>query len=183
MSSAGSTKFRSLGPKKSSQLSRLIGRFDKEAERCAAARAYYAACVMQGAVLEGLLISICDCYDDEVRSYLESLPATERPRGQLLRWDLDHLIKIAVALEWLPGRKRARGPRKIGDWLLLVKELRNLSHPGRHLRDYPNVTLRKAHYMDSYAIVRAASDHLYAKVTGDLSTEIEKYEHKRRTGS
>lgn len=173
-------RIKSLGPKRSVQLSALIGKFDREAQRCASIRAYYAACVLQAAVLEGLLVAMCDAYLDDVHNYLASVPAKQRPQGQLLQWDLGHLIATAIALEWLPACTGTRGRRKIGDWLLIVKETRNLVHPGRHLREYPSVKLRKAHYSDCYTVVRAASDYLWAKLSSDLAAEMEKRERLRR---
>jgi hypothetical protein len=160
-----SVQLKSIGPRRYAKLVDLINRFDREAQRCAKARAYYAACVLQGAVLEGLLTAVCDGYVNEVSAYLSALPERQRPKGQPVNWTLDQLIKVAVSLNWLPIRRGQKGPRKIGDWLNLVKELRNLVHPGKHLRDYPDIYLRKAHFTDSFSIVRAATDHLWQEVT------------------
>jgi hypothetical protein len=178
MDAAGST-LRSIGPRKYAELVDLINVLDRESERCAKARAYYAACVLQGAVLEALLIAMCDCYIDDVRAWRLKTSPRVRPRGPLLKWDLDTLIRVALALEWLPVRRGPRARRQVGDWLAVVKELRNLIHPGRHMRDYPTLRLRKAHYSDAYAIVRAATSHLDAKVNADLSAEIDRQEKRR----
>lgn len=168
MTISGSVRLKSLGPRRFVELVNLIGRFDREAQRCAKARAYYAACVLQGAVLEGLLLAVCDGYLDEVCNYLLAVPKTQRPKGQIGNWSLDALIRIANALNWLPVRTGMKGPRKIGDWLELVKELRNLVHPGKHARAYPHVRLRKAHFSDSFSIVHAATDYLWDKVQRDM---------------
>ena len=167
MSSSGvSPRLKSLGPSKFAQLVDLIGKFDREARRCAKAHAYYAACVMQAAVLEGMLIAMCDGDLNKVSAYLQTLPKEQRPKGQVATWGMNQLIKIAVALHWLPSRVSSRGRRKIGDWVALVKEFRNLVHPGKHVRDYPKVRLRKGHFSDSLTIVQVATDHLWASVTG-----------------
>lgn len=161
-------RLKSLGPKKFARLNELIGRFDVESERCAKVRAYYAACVLQAAAFEGLLLAMCDGFLDDVETYVRTLPSYERPRGPMGKWSLDNLIKIARGLKWLPSRRHIKGRRKIGDHVELVKELRNLVHPGKHIRDYPNVSLRKGHYSDSYTIVRQATGHLWQKFKTDF---------------
>jgi len=158
---------KSLGPRKYVRLVALIGQFDREAKRCAKVRAHYAACVLQGAVLEGLLLAMCDGYINEVSNYISSLPKQKRPKGQIVNWSLDSMIKVAIGMNWLPSRKSQRGRRKIGDWVELVNELRNLMHPGKHLRQYPKVRLRKALFSDSFAIVRASTNHLWDKIIKD----------------
>ncbi len=181
MNGKESVKLKSIGPRRFARLVHLIGRFDKEAQRCAKVRAYYAACVLQAAVLEGLLMALCDGYVQGVSGYLSAMPERQRPKGQITNWTLDQLIKVALALNWLPIRRGQRGPRKIGDWLSLVKELRNLVHPGKHLRDYPNVRLRKAHFTDSFSIVRAATDHLWQEITRNPPVKAPAHNYGRGT--
>jgi len=59
-------RLKSLGPRKFARLNELIGRFDAESERCAKVQAHYAACVLQVAAFEGLLLAMCDGLLDEV---------------------------------------------------------------------------------------------------------------------
>jgi hypothetical protein len=161
-------RLKSLGPKKFTRLNELIGQFDVESERCAKAKAYYAACVLQAAAFEGLLLAMCDGLLDEVEIYVQKLPSHERPKGRMEKWSLAQFIKIACGLKWLPSRRHIKGRRKIGDHVELVKELRNVIHPGKHIRDYPNVHLREGHYSDSYTIVRQATGHLWQKFKADF---------------
>ena len=161
-------KLRSLGPRRFVRLVDLIAQFDRESERCAKTRAYYAACVLQGAVLEGLLLAMCDGFLPNVSAHVCALPKRQRPKGPIENWTLDQLIRVAKALRWLPARQNIRGRRKIGDWVALVKELRNLVHPGKHVRDYPDTRLRRGHFADGFAITRTATDHLWQKIQQDL---------------
>jgi hypothetical protein len=154
-------RLKSFGQKKFARLNELIGRFDVESERCAKVQAYYAACVLQAAAFEGLLLAMCDGLLDEVEMYVQKLPSHERPKERMEKWSLAQLIKIAYGLKWLPSRRHIKGKRKTGDHVQLVKELRNIIHPGKHIRDYPNVHLREGHYSDSYTIVRQATGHLW----------------------
>jgi len=159
---------RTLGPHRFDRLVRLIRAFDREAEKCAKIRSYYAACVLEAAVLEGLLVAVCDAYMEKVESYLAQLPSRRRPQGQIWEWGLADLIRVAAELEWLPKRSGPRGRLKIGDLVGVVKELRNLVHPGRHVRQYPNLRLRSGHYQDAYEIVRAASARIDSHVVRRL---------------
>ena len=161
-------RLKSLGPKKFARLNELIGQFNVESKRCAKAKAYYAACVLQAAAFEGLLLAMCDGLLDEVEMYVLKLPSHERPKGRMEKWSLDQLIKIAYGLKWLPSRHHIKGKRKTGDHVQLVKELRNVIHPGKHIRDNPNVHLRERHYSDSYTIVRQATGHLWQKFKADF---------------
>jgi hypothetical protein len=104
---------------------------------------------------------MCNLQVEEVEQMVGSLPSADRPRGPMDRWSMDDLIMLAKRLGWLPARVHPRGRRRIGDLSLLVKELRNLAHPGKHIREYPNVRLRKAHYEDARAIFATATNWLY----------------------
>jgi len=159
-------RLKSLGPRKFARLNELIGRFDAESERCAKVQAHYAACVLQVAAFEGLLLAMCDGLLDEVEMYVQKLPSHERPKERMEKWSLAQLIKIAYGLKWLPSRRHIKGKRKTGDHVQLVKELRNVIHPGKHIRDYPNV--HEGHYSDSYTIVRQATGHLWQTFKADF---------------
>jgi hypothetical protein len=158
----------------------MIRRYERESQRCADARAYYGACVLLAAALEGSLLGMCAINSDEVQNLLPSLPSAERPRGRVEQWDLSELLTVATHLGWLPRRSSPRGRRKIGDLAELVRELRNLVHPGKHLRDYPNVRVGKGHYRDARAIFEAAREWLVGKVIADLQREIEEWERTKR---
>lgn len=157
-----------LGKKRYWKLVELIGTYDRESERCAKVRAYYAACALQGAALEGLLLAMCDAFIDDVRTVLPTLPPEKRPKGPLTKWSLNDLIVIAKALDWLPSRKSKWAKPKLGDWTELVKELRNLVHPGRHINSYPKHRMRKGHYSDAYAILRSVTSHLWDRIEPTL---------------
>lgn len=161
-------KLKTLGDKRFNHLMNLNRALDLEAQRCSEKRAYYAGCALKGAVLEGWLICMCYIFIDDVRNYLADIPVKRHPKGQIWNWDLNNLIEIAKALQWLPARRGKHGPLKVADWAHLVRELRNLVHPGRHIRDYPRIRLRKAHFNIVIEVVDAVIDHLRAKIERDL---------------
>ncbi len=128
---------------------------------------------MLGATLEGSLLAMCDMFPGEAEAAISALPKERRPKGHLLRWGLNHLIPIAQHACWLPVRERARGPHKIGDWVELLRDLRNLVHPGRHLREYPKARLRAVAFHNAREVFEAANDWILNRVYNDLRMKIE----------
>jgi len=121
---------------------RLSGIYWREAKRCEGAGAYLAGCVMIGSALETLLCLMVDAHDEEAER-TGKLPVRRGKPKPLLNWDLGELLRVAKAAGWLPsaldhehdkwdGRKA-----HIGDHAEVLRELRNLVHPGRY---------RKAHF-------------------------------------
>jgi hypothetical protein len=143
-------------------LRKIIVRYHSEAEKCAAARAYYAACVMIAAAFEAMLLQMCDVFEAEVAQAVSKLP--RKPKGPIERWGLDDLIRVAVAVGWLPAQS---GPDQtepgVGELVHLIRRLRNLSHPGAHLRELNEVPLRAASYRIAYALFDSARDWLWLK--------------------
>jgi hypothetical protein len=163
-------KSSSRGPKRGSfsnekfnLLGKVIVRYHREAEKCASVRAYYAACIIIGTAFEAMLLQMCDLFEDEVAEAAMKLP--RGPKGSIEHWSLDDLIGIAVLLGWLPPR---RGPdlaeAGIGELAHLIRRLRNLSHPGVHLRELGEVPLRAASYRVAYALFDSARNWLWIKI-------------------
>jgi hypothetical protein len=144
-------------------LSKIAVRYEREAEKCASVRAYYAACIMIGGALEAILLQMCDLFEHEVSEVIPTLP--RKPKGTIEHWSLDDLIQIAVAVGWLPLH---RGPDLaepgIGELAHLLRRLRNLSHPAVHLREVDEVPLRAASYRVAYAIFDSVRDWLWMKI-------------------
>ena len=144
-------------------LRKIVVRYHSEAEKCASVRAYYAACVMIGAALEAMLLQMCDLFEDEVDQAVLKLP--RKPKGSIEHWSLGDLIEIAVAAEWLPTRW---GPNLaepgIGEKANLIRRLRNLAHPGVHLREVDEVPITAAYYRVAYALYDSARDWLWMKL-------------------
>lgn len=161
-SSLREQKRRVLSKEKYELLRKIILRYHSEAEKCASVRAYYAACVMLGAAFEAMLLQMCDLLGDEVAQAILKLP--RKPKRSIERWRLDDLIEIAVAAEWLPVRQ---GPDLaepgIGEKAHLIRRLRNLAHPGVHLREMDEVPITAAYYRVAYALFDAARDWFWMK--------------------
>lgn len=155
-------------------------RYERETRACAKARAYYAGCIMLGATLEGSLLAMCDMFQDEAEAAISSLPKEKQPRGHLLRWDLNELIVIARRAGWLPAREKERSARKIGDWVEMLRDLRNLVHPGRHVREYPKLRLRAFVFHNAREVFEAANDWILDRIYRDLRMKMKAEEFSRK---
>ena len=128
----------SFSKEKFNLLQKIIVRYHREAEKCASVRAYYAACIMIGAALEAMLLQICEVFEDEVAEAV--LKLARKLKRSIERWGLGDLIGVAVAFGWLPTRRGiASAEPGIGELAHLIQRLRNLSHPGVHLRELDEV--------------------------------------------
>jgi hypothetical protein len=161
-------------------LQELLVRYERETRACARARAYYAGCIMLGATLEGSLLAMCHMFQDETRAAISALPKEKQPNGRLLRWDLNHLIPIARGAAWLPAREKGRGPHKIGDWVEMLRDLRNLVHLGRHVREYPKVRLRAAVFHNAREVFETANDWILDRLYKDIRKRMEAEEKRAK---
>jgi hypothetical protein len=152
----------SFSNEKFNLLRKVTVRYHREAEKCASVRAYYAACIMIGAAFEAMLLQMCDLFEEEVAQAVSKL--SRKPKGSIEHWTLDDLIGIAVAAGWLPPRRGTDlAEAGIGELAHLIRRLRNLSHPGVHLREVDEVPLRAASYRVAYALFDSTRDWLWMK--------------------
>lgn len=161
----------------------LLGRYEQEAEKSAGAGAYLAGCVMLGSALEGYLLAMTECFREEVE---RSTSVPRDKHGKLIspyRWDLWQLLDVARELGWLPATlpvnedmefEEALEKGDIGDFVEVVREIRNLVHPGKHVRTYPGITVAEEHFQDCYTLVAHAVVHLRKHLIGEIDKGLEK---------
>jgi len=145
------------------KLENFIELCEMEAETCAEAGAYYGACVLYGAALEGMLLRMCDLFPKDVEAGMALLPKKKRPNGELVTWLLAPLIGVARAGKWLP-EKRVDG----SDWVDSLKDLRNSIHPGKHIASGSN-TIGGAEYLWAKEAYEAAYDWVHETLAVWLS--------------
>ena len=121
-------------------------------------------------------------YENEIPT--DILPTKKKETKALLDWSLHDLIIIARDCDWLPAglcldddwdRKRA----KIGDYAVVIKEVRNRVHPARVLVQLPKGRVTKRHSKVTAVAFEAAVDHLEVKVHKSLARRIEEEERKK----
>jgi len=57
-----------------------------------------------------------------------------RKRGFILEFTLTDLLKVGEELKWLPMEEEINNIGTFKDWIMWVKETRNLVHPARWLK-------------------------------------------------
>ncbi|PNE10405.1 MAG: hypothetical protein CR217_14585 [Beijerinckiaceae bacterium] len=128
------------------RLHRLVRFYAREGRKCRKAKAHLASCIMFGSALETCLILMVSAYENEIPT--DILPTKKKETKALLDWSLHDLIIIARDCDWLPAglcldddwdRNRA----KIGDYAVVIKEVRNLVHPARVLVQLPKGRVTK----------------------------------------
>jgi hypothetical protein len=161
-----------LSDEKSDLLRKIMVRYFREAEKCHSVRAYYAACIMIGGAFEAVLLQMCDVFEDEVAEAVLRLPEKQRPKGSIEHWGLNDLIRIAVVAGWLPPRRGVDLDEPgIGELADLIRRLRNLSHPGVHLREVDEVPLRAASYRVAYELFNSAREWLFLRINRGVLME------------
>lgn len=132
----------------------VIVRQEEEAHRAASAKAYTAGIIMLGACLEGLLLIRC------LRSKQKAV-RTARALGKRLRpqspddpskWRFETLIAVCLLANWLPriSTEYAQyAPAALAD---VLRNMRNLVHPGRCIREAPWSETDERDYKDAEAI-------------------------------
>lgn len=116
------------------QLSTLQRQFEAESKICAEGEAYHAAAIMIGSAIEAALLFTCLNRRDEALNARERLPKKKRPKNtDPKRWSLYQLTLVADQAGWLPDFEVEDGTLLSGPLLDMMRGLRNLVHPARHL--------------------------------------------------
>ncbi|SRR5258708_4894304 len=162
-----------------SRRNRLIGFYFEESQRCSRARAYLAASVFLAAALEAAIMEIASIYPSRVRRTTTWVRVSKR-RKNLLFWTLGELIELANEIDWLPAKfgvksgaswSTVKAGGDIGDFVEIIREMRNLVHAGKYLRHYPSLVVRAHHYKSCFDILQAA--------TATLRSQLEASIHRR----
>ena len=164
----------------------IISDYRNQAERCKKARAYLAGCVFLGSALEAALLATAKSYPSQVRKTEKYLSKKRKRDKNLDRWGMFDLLELARELMWIPSKltmgkvARASGISAskafaIGDlgyFADVVREVRDLVHPGRYLRSMKNVKVTKRYYEFCYEVTEIVFDHLYAKLEASIRAQL-----------
>lgn len=161
----------------------IIEGYQKEAQKCRRADAYLAGCVMLGAALEASLLAMAKCYPDEVKG-TKTYSLKNDP--DLDKWNLIDHLKVARELDWIPSKlpldKIAResgiDPDEalkngdLGYFADVVREIRDMLHPGRYLRLWSGVRVTKKFLETSYEVVDLVRESLLKKLEDSIRQEM-----------
>ena len=116
------------------KMSALEKQFEAEARICAEGGAYHAASIMIGSAIETALLFACLNRSDDALNARGRLPDAERPgRANPKRWTLRELAIVADEAGWLPDFEVEDHMLRSRQLLDMMRNLRNLVHPGDHL--------------------------------------------------
>lgn len=132
-------------------LGALLSQRWNEAQRCVDAKAYLAAIIMMGSLLEGMLLGTIQRQPSEAnRSPCTPIdPKTDSPKP-FRQWTLAEMIEVAHSLQWLG--------LDVKKFSHALRDFRNLVHPNEQLVSgaSPDEDTCKI----SWLVVQTASNHL-----------------------
>ena len=120
-----------------------------EAQKCQYAKAYLAAVVMMGSILEALLLARAMMSPEEA---YRSPAATQ---AQLQRWSLDRLINVSAERGWIKADRKSFGHA--------LRDSRNVVHPWHHVASKANFD--RSTCTLCWQTLRASVDDLIASVS------------------
>jgi len=171
-------------------LLQIVDVYKSQADRCEKSRAYLSGCVVLGAALEAGLLATAMCYPSQVRRAV----IYRRLKGKPLEeWGLFDLLGLARELKWVPSKlpigmgARASGltPDKalknkdVAYFADVVREMRNVIHPGRYWRQWRGIRIKKQHFDFCYEIAEIVYEHLYQKLVSSVTDALTKKSRAR----
>lgn len=161
---------------------KLMEQYEEEAKKCKDAGAILAGCAIQAAAMEAALLAMAYCCEEEMR-----VTDTFRRVGKedLREWDLKELLDLASDMKWLPTSLRLGEIARLsgvepdqalkkGDVVYfadVVREVRNMIHPGRYLRLWSGIEVTKG-YLDSVEeTVKVVYDHLNNQLESMITSD------------
>lgn len=151
----------------------------EEAKKCRDAKSYLAGCVMIGAALETDLILMCHCYSNEISKKVPNLiPQARGKYKSLLKWSFVELLNVVRGCGWLPAglnsEKDAWDEVKadIGDYAIILKNIRNLVHPSRYITDLGRLKMDNNYLETCLETLEVANDYFYGKLETSLKRTL-----------
>jgi hypothetical protein len=174
-------------------LQKLLNRYHEESEKCRVAGAPLAGSIMQAALMEAGLLSMAYCCDAETRATKTFREAKE---ADLRKWSLKQLLDLANELNWLPSNlplgvtayrsgvdpDQALRQGDVVYYADVVREIRDMIHPGRHIRLWSGVKITKKYLESVEETVATVYDYLYDKLIALIESgpEFQKFKQTGR---
>jgi len=156
--------------------------YKREAEKCLNAKAYLSGCIFIGAAMEGLLITTINCCYYLILE-TKSAPRKKGEVKELELWKFHELLSVAKELMWLPSSLSPEeewdiARAQIGDYVEVIRQIRNLIHPVRYVDDIGKKKITKKYLAACFNILEAAADQLTMVVK--LSLKAMRVEQRKR---
>jgi hypothetical protein len=158
--------------------------YKREAKKCFEAKAYLSGCVLMGAATESILLSAANLFPEIIAS-VKCAPKRKGIVKRLDSWTFNELLMAAKELNWLPSGLSSKDEwsnahANIGDYVDVVRQIRNLIHPVRYLNDFNRKRVTKKYLEACFEIVDTAADHLYLMISSSLKIMLEEKERRKR---
>lgn len=165
------------------QLIGLMEMYKQQSYRCQKAGAYFAACVCLGSAMEAGLLAMAKCYPEDLET---SQTYQHKKELCLEKWTLFDLLKLARELSWIPSQiplekvahasgvspDDALSKGDLGYFADVVREIRDMVHPGRYLRLWRGVRISKDYYEFCAQATELVFDYLYPILEKSISEEL-----------
>ena len=120
------------------RLAELVDVYEREARSCSEVGAFHLACASLGAAMEARILLHCVKSPEETRSAFNSLKDRGRYKSKRpIDWDLNTLLLVCTEANWLSPIESELGSHLPEGWGHYLRKLRNLLHPGIHLKAKP----------------------------------------------
>lgn len=171
-----------LSTEQEKEIMPLAIQYKREAKKCFGAKAYLSGCVLMGAALEAILLSTANCFPEIVTS-IKQAPKKNGKIKRLDRWTLMDLLAVAKELNWLPSGLSPEDEWisanvMIGDYVDVVRNIRNLIHPVRYLDHFGRKRFPKKYLEACFKIVDTAHEYLSSLIKDSLSIMLEEKERR-----
>ena len=171
-----------LSSEQEKEIMPLAIQYKREAKKCLGAKAYLSGCVLMGAAMEAILLSTANCFPEIVMS-TKHAPKKNGKIKRLDRWTLMDLLAVAKELNWLPSGLSPEDEwnsanAKIGDYVDVVRNIRNLIHPVRYLDHFGRKRFTKKYLEACFEIVDTAIEYLSSLIKDSLSIMLEEKERR-----
>jgi hypothetical protein len=132
----------------------IVVRHEEDASRVASAKAYTAGIILLGAALEGLLLIRCLRSKQKATRTASALSKKTRPQfpDDPTKWRFETLIATCLSAGWLPRISTQYAVYPPADLADVLRNMRNLVHPGRCAREKPWSETDERDYRDAEAI-------------------------------
>lgn len=172
-----------LSTEQEKEILRLATQYKREAEKCFGAKAYLSGCVLMGAAMEAILLSTANCFPEIVASAKYAPKKKNGKIRRLDRWTLVDLLAVVKELNWLPSGLSPEDEwnsvnAKIGDYVNVVRQIRNLIHPVRYLNDFGRKRFTKKCLEACFEIVDIAVDYLSSLINDSLSIMLKEKDRR-----
>lgn len=135
-------------------LKEVISCYGREAQLAASVQAYSAAITLLGAGLEGILLLRCLRSPAKANRIAKTLRKNAKTQfvNEPTKWSFDTLIEVCLKAGWLPTIESRNAIFKTSGMAHALREVRNLVHPGKIIRERPWSELGESEYKFCEAI-------------------------------